>query len=71
MLPKTEAAIKNELVGVFNSVFSYRKFRDSSLTYFPVFVALYIYLKINENIDQMHENTFFSNLFLKMTLMTS
>ena len=43
MLPKTEAAIKNELVGVFNSVFSYRKFRDSSLTYFPVFVALYIF----------------------------
>ena len=43
MLPKTEAAIKNELVGVFNSVVSYRKLRDTSLTYFPIFVALYIF----------------------------
>ena len=37
--------------GVFDSVFSYGKLRDRSLTYFPVFVVLYLY-KIAENIDQ-------------------
>ena len=41
-----------------NSVFSYGKLRDSSLIYFQIFVVLY--LEIVENIDQMHESTFFS-----------
>ena len=40
----------------FNYVFSYGKLRDSSLTYFPVFVVLY--LEIVENIHQMHKSTF-------------
>ena len=40
----------------FNSVFSYGKLRDSSLTYFPAFVALY--LEIVEKIDQMHKSNF-------------
>ena len=40
----------------FSIVFSYGKLRDSSLTYFPAFVVLY--LKLVENIDQMHEGTF-------------
>ena len=43
----------------FNSVFSYRKLRDSSLKYFPVFVAFY--LKLVENNDKMQESTFFSS----------
>ena len=42
----------------FNSVFSYGKLRDSSLTYIPFFVMLYLKIVV-ENIDQMHKNTFF------------
>ena len=40
----------------FSSVFRYGKLRDSSLTYFPVFVVFY--LEIVENIEQMHEVLF-------------
>ena len=40
----------------FYSVFSYGKLRDSSLTYFPVFVVLY--LKLAESIDKMHKAHF-------------
>ena len=47
--------IKNEPVGVFNSVFSYGKLRDSSLTYFPGFSVLC--LEIVENIGQMHKSS--------------
>ena len=52
----TKTTIKNEPVGVFQFCFSYAKLRDSSLTYFPVFVLLY--LEIVDNIDQMHKSTF-------------
>ena len=38
----------------------------ASLTYFLVFVVLY--LKLNENIYQMHESTFLSYLFIEMSL---
>ena len=53
----------------FNSVFSYDKLRDSSLTDVLVFVMLY--LKLNENIDQMHESRFLSYLFIGMSLVMS
>ena len=66
---KTKAAIKNELVGVFNSLFSYRKLKDSSLTFFPISVVLY--LKINESIAQIHEGILFSYSLIEMSLMTS
>ena len=33
---------KNEPVGVFNSVFSFGKLRDSSITYSPFFLVLYL-----------------------------
>ena len=59
-------AIENEPVGVFNSVFSYGKLRDGSFTY--LFVVLSLYMA--ENIDQMHENSFFSYYFIEMALMT-
>ena len=52
----TKMTIKKELVGVFNSVFSYGKLRDSSLTYFLGFVVLG--LKIVEHIGQLHKSTF-------------
>ena len=52
----------------FDSVFSYGKLRGSSLTYFPVFVVLY--LKLFERIDQISESTFFSWYFIEMKLMT-
>ena len=42
----------------FNSVFSYGKLKNRSLTYFPVFVVLC--LKLVENIDQMHRKAHFS-----------
>ena len=51
-----KTTIRNETVGAFQSVVSYEKLRDSSLTYFPVFVVLY--LEIVENIDQMHKVIF-------------
>ena len=41
----------------FNSVFSYGKLKDSSLTYFPGFAVLC--LEIAENIGQMYKSTFF------------
>ena len=41
----------------------------SSSTYFLVVVVLY--LKLNENIDQMHESTFLSYLFIGMSLVMS
>ena len=42
-LAKQTMTIKNEPVGVFfSSVFSYGKPRDSSITYFLVFVVLYL-----------------------------
>ena len=44
--PKT-AAIKNEQYEIFNSVCSYGKLRDSSLSVFVV-----LYLKLVENIEQ-------------------
>ena len=52
----TKRAIENEPVGVFSILFSVME--DRSLTYFPVFVVLY--LKMVENIDQVHESSFFS-----------
>ena len=41
---------------IFNSVFSYGKLRDNSLTYFPGFGVLC--LEIVESIGQMHKSTF-------------
>ena len=61
--------IKNEPVGVLNSVFSYGKLRDSSLTYFPVFVVFY--LEFVENVDQMHKSTFSYYQLIETSLMTS
>ena len=52
----TKRAIENEPVGVFSILFSVME--DRSLTYFPFFVVLY--LKMVENIDQVHESSFFS-----------
>ena len=49
-----------------NSVFSYGKLRDGkfgSLRYVPVFVVLY--LKLFENIDQMHKAHFSLSSSLK------
>ena len=48
--------VKKEPVGVLNSVFSYGKLRESSLTYTPVLVVLC--LETEANIDQIHETTF-------------
>ena len=50
------STIKTKQLEFFNSVFSYGKLKDSSLTYFLVFVV--IYLKIVENIDHKNENNF-------------
>ena len=50
------STIKTKQLEFFNSVFSYGKLKDSSLTYFLVFVV--IYLKIVENIDHNNENNF-------------
>ena len=61
--------IKNEPVGVLNSVFSYGKLRDSSLTYFLVFVVFY--LEFVENVDQMHKSTFSYYQLIETSLMTS
>ena len=41
----------------FNSVFSFGKLRDSSLTHFPVFVVLY--LNVFENMDQISKKHIF------------
>ena len=60
---------KKKTVGVFNSVFSYGKVRDSSLTYFSVFVVLY--LEIVENIDKMHTSTFSYYQLIETSLMLS
>ena len=68
-LAKQKRQQKNEPVGVFNSVFSYGKLGDSSLTYFLVFVVLY--LEIVENIDQMHKSTFCYYQLIETSLMTS
>ena len=38
-------------------------------TYFPV--SLVLYLKLVENIEQMHEDTFFACCFIEMKLITS
>ena len=43
---------KSEPVGLFNSIFSYGKLKDSSLPYFLGFAVLC--LEIVENIGQMH-----------------
>ena len=55
-LDKNDNKIKHEPVGVFNSVFSYGKLRDSSLTYFLGFAVLFP--EIIENIGQMHKSAF-------------
>ena len=48
---------KKRTSGSFSILFSVMgSLKDSSLTYFPVFVVLY--LEIVGNIDQMHKNTF-------------
>ena len=60
---------QKKTVGVFNSVFSYGKLRDSSLTYFSVFVVLY--LEIVENIDKMHTSTFSYYQLIETSLMLS
>ena len=52
---ETKRTIKTEPVGVFRFCFQFWK-ASKSLTYFAIFVT--IYLKIVENIDQMHESTF-------------
>ena len=65
---KEKQLIMNQY-GFFNSVFSYGKLRDSPLTYFPVFVVLY--LEIVENIDQMHKSTFSYYKLIETNLMTS
>ena len=41
----------------YDSVFTFGKLRSSSLTYFPVFVVLY--LKVFENMDQMSKKHIF------------
>ena len=53
---QTKTTINNEPAGVFQFCFSCGKLRDSSLTYFTVFVVFY--LEIVENIDEMHKSTF-------------
>ena len=55
---------------LFYSVFSYGKHKDSSLTYFLVFVLWY--LELFENIDQMSKkHIFFSFYFIEMKPMAS
>ena len=57
-------------VGVFQSVFSIGSLEIALYhIFFPVFVVLH--LEIIENIDQLHENTFFSSSFIEMSLMIS
>ena len=48
-LPETKAVIKIKPERVFDSVYSYRKLRGSSLT----FSIVVLYLKLFENIDQI------------------
>ena len=47
--------IKDEPVGVFNSVFTYGKLTDNSLIYLPGFGVFC--LEIVENIGQIHKST--------------
>ena len=65
---KKKTTIRNETAGAFQSVISYEKLRDSSLTYFLVFVVLY--LEIVENIDQMHKSNFSFYQLIVTGLMT-
>ena len=58
---------KNKPVGVFQFCFQ-MKLRDSSLTYFSIFV---LYREIVKNIDQMHDHQFFSCSSCEMDLMAS
>ena len=53
----------------FNSVSSYGKLRDGSLTYFSVFAVLY--LEIVENIDKIHTSTFSYYQLIETSLMVS
>ena len=51
-LAKQKRQYKENQWGFFSSVSSFEKLRDSSLTYFPVFMVLYLY--VTENINQTH-----------------